>query len=86
MVATGAYADTAENTPGTAGATSVADADTRYTYTDEGGTGVLGDELSTRYSGRVWTDKTVTTTNQTFEDPNDTEGQTTPVTVENDSD
>lgn len=87
LVATTAGGACADDLAGTTtGATSVADADTRYTYTDEGGTGVLGDELSTRYSGRVWTDKTVTTKNQTFEDPNGTEGQTTPVTVENDSD
>lgn len=48
---------------------------------------MLGDETSTRYSGRVWTDKTVTTIDQTFTNPNDPEGQTTkPVTVQNDSD
>ena len=87
LVATTAGGACADDLAGTtAGASKDADGDTRYTYTDEGETGVLGDELSTRYSGRVWTDKTVTTTKQTFEDPNDTEDQTTPVTVDNDSD
>ena len=82
----GAYADDPPET-GDAGATRVADGDTRYTYTGDNGSGVLGDETSTRYSGRVWTDKTVTTEDQTFKDPNDPQGQTTtPVTVHNDSD
>lgn len=86
----GAYADdlpATRDTGATAGAARVADGDTRYTYTGDKGSGVLGDETSTRYSGRVWTDKTVTTTDQTFKDPNDSESQpTTPVIVKNDSD
>lgn len=87
----GAYADnlpTTTDTGATAGAARKdVDGDTRYTYTGDKGSGVLGDETSTRYSGRVWTDKTVTTIDQTFTNPNDSEGQTTkPVTVQNDSD
>lgn len=88
----GAYADnlpTTTDTGATAGAARKdVDGDTRYTYTDTNDeSGVLGDETSTRYSGRVWTDKTVTTEDQTFTNPNDPEGQTTkPVTVQNDSD
>lgn len=87
----GAYADDPPET-GDTGTTASAtrkdvDGDTRYTYTGDKGSGVLGDETSTRYSGRVWTDKTVTTEDQTFTNPNDSEGQTTtPVTVQNDSD
>ena len=90
----GAYADDLLETGDagtTAGASKVADGDeyddTRYTYTGDNGSGVLGGETSTRYNGRVWTDKTVTTIDQTFKDPNDSQGQTTtPVTVHNDSD
>ena len=85
----GAYAD---DLPATrdAGATAGAarkdvDGDTRYTYTGDDGSGVLGDETSTRYSGRVWTDKTVTKTGQTFTNRNDPQDGTT-VTVDNDSD
>ena len=87
----GAYADDPPET-GDTGTTASAtrkdvDGDTRYTYTGDKGSGVLGDETSTRYSGRVWTDKTVTTEDQEFTNPNDSEGQTTtPVTVQNDSD
>lgn len=84
----GAYADDLPST-GDAGATAGAarkdvDGDTRYTYTGDDGSGVLGDETSTRYSGRVWTDKTVTTEDQIFTNRNDPDGQT--VTVRNDSD
>lgn len=78
----GAYADDLPATGGTgttAGATKVSDGDTTKSYTD-----VLGDANSTRYNGRVWTDKTVTTEDQTFTNPNDPDGQT--VTVQNDSD
>ncbi|WP_204389904.1 Spy0128 family protein [Bifidobacterium pullorum] len=85
----GAYADDTGGAGATAGAAlKDVDGDTRYTYTDTNDeSGVLGDETSTRYSGRVWTDKTVTTKGQTFTNPNDSEGQTTtPVTVQNDSD
>ena len=85
----GAYADDLPKTGDagtTAGASKVADGDTRYTYADtDDGSGVLGGETSTRYSGRVWTDKTVTTTGQTFTNPNDPQDGTT-VTVDNDSD
>lgn len=82
----GAYADDLPETRDagtTAGASKVADGDTRYKYTGEDG--VLGGETSTRYNGRVWTDKTVTTTGQTFTNPNDPQDGTT-VTVDNDSD
>lgn len=85
----GAYADDLPETGDagtTAGASKVADGDryddTRNTYTGEDG--VLGGETSTRYNGRVWTDKTVTTKDQPFTNPNDPDGQT--VTVQNDSD
>ena len=85
----GAYADDPPETGDagtTAGASKVADGDTRYTYADtDDGSGVLGGEKSTRYSGRVWTDKTVTTTEQTFTNPNDPQDGTA-VTVDNDSD
>lgn len=89
----GAYAADTGGDGTTAGASKVADGDpevegikvgdTRYTYTGEDG--ALGGETSTRYNGRVWTDKTVTTTGQTFTNPNDPQGGTT-VTVDNDSD
>ena len=84
----GAYADDLPET-GDAGTTAGAarkdvDGDTKDTYTGDNGSGVLGDKTSTRYSGRVWTDKTVTTEDQTFKDPNDPDSQT--VTVQNDSD
>ncbi|GAA0640775.1 Spy0128 family protein [Bifidobacterium pullorum] len=60
----GAYADdltATRDTGATAGATRVADGDTTKSYAD-----VLGDANSTRYNGRVWTDKTVTTGDQPF--------------------
>ena len=89
----GVYAADTGGDGTTAGASKVADGDpkvgdtkvgdTRYTYTGEDG--ALGGEKSTRYSGRVWTDKTVTTTEQTFTNPNDPQDGTT-VTVDNDSD
>lgn len=67
----------AAQTNGTTGHT--ADDDTRGTYTtylnDE-----TSDELTTEFSGRVWADKTVTTTDQTFT------GDVGTVNVENDSD
>lgn len=64
----------------TAGATKVSDGDTTKSYTD-----VLGGANSTRYNGRVWTDKTVTTKDQTFTNPNDPQDETT-VTMDKDSD
>ena len=83
----GAYADDPPAT-GDAGTTAGAarkdvDGDTKDTYTGDNGSGVLGDKTSTRYSGRVWTDKTVTTEGQTFTNPND-HSQT--ITVPNNSD
>lgn len=60
----GAYADdltATRDTGATAGAARVADGDTTKSYAD-----VLGDADSTRYNGRVWTDKTVTTGDQPF--------------------
>lgn len=50
-----------------------ADGDTRGTYTN-----VLGDNSSTRYDGRVWTDKTVSTEDVSFDGID--------ATVQNDSD
>lgn len=89
----GVYAADTGGDGTTAGASKVADGDpkvggikvgdTRYTYTGEDE--ALGGETSTRYSGRVWTDKTVTTTEQTFTNPNDPQDGTA-VTVDNDSD
>lgn len=45
----------------TAGATRVADPDTRNTFTNK-----LGSDLSTRYDGRVWDDKSVSTGDVSF--------------------
>ena len=50
-----------------------ADGDTRGTYTN-----VLGDNSSTRYDGRVWTDKTVSTEDVSFDGIDET--------IQNDSD
>lgn len=49
-------------TPATAVSDKKVDGDTHQSYTD-----ILGDN-TTRYDGRIWTDKTVTTTGLTFKD------------------
>ena len=59
--------------PQNALAATTADADTTANYTES-----LGDNDSTQYAGRVWTDKTVYTEGEKFEG----EG----VTIEHDSD
>lgn len=63
-----------------AGQTKVADTDTRYDYES-----FLGDNNSTRYAGRVWTDKSVSAAETVeFKNPDST-ASTAPVTVTNDS-
>lgn len=52
--------------------------------TTNGYTGSLGDDNSTRYAGRVWTDKTVYTGDATFSGTVDGESKT--YTIQNDSD
>lgn len=64
----------------TVGSDRVSDANTTGTYNDA--LGVEGN--STRYSGRVWTDKTVFTGNATFTGTVDSEEKT--YTIQNDSD
>lgn len=57
--------------------TAVVDSDTRYAYQQSD---VLGDAESTRYAGRVWVDKTVTSGDETlvFKDPsNDSSNEST---------
>lgn len=70
--------DSENGTPATVVFDKKADGKTYQTYTD-----ILGDN-TTRYDGRIWTDKTVTTEGLTFEnaymaDTGETENYTVPV-------
>ena len=58
----------------------IADVDTTTEYDR-----FLGENHSTQYAGRVWTDKSVSTGNVTFS-PREGDTESAPVTVENDSD
>ena len=71
----------AAKTNGTTGRT--ADDDTRGTYENYLNDGTSGN-LTTEFSGRVWADKTVTTTDQKFS--GDVSDGRDPITVTNDSD
>lgn len=71
----------AAQTDGTTGRT--ADDDTRGTYENYLNDGTSGN-LTTEFSGRVWADKTVTTTDQKFS--GDVSDGRDPITVTNDSD